>query len=252
MTAAERILHSLGIADPREIDLEAIAWDQGAVVNYRPLKSCEARIVGNARNAVISVNCCSPETRQRFSIGHELGHWHHDRGRTLFCDKEDIGNYAGSALNPERLADQFASDLLLPGFLFAPRLRKIKKPTLTAVRQLADEFQASRTATLMKMTLANAFPMVIVCYKPTMERRWFERAPMLQPWWMPVRTLDTETFAADMLLKGAAEQSLPRKMPADAWFDFKNAGRFEVTEQSFLLPENEILALLTLPDEAIA
>jgi hypothetical protein len=37
MTTAERFLQSLGVTDPQEIDLEAIAWTQGVVVNYRPL-----------------------------------------------------------------------------------------------------------------------------------------------------------------------------------------------------------------------
>jgi Zn-dependent peptidase ImmA (M78 family) len=59
----------------------------------------------------------------------------------LFCDKHDIGNFAGSALNPERQADAFASDLILPNFLLTPRLQKIKKPTLAAARELSDEFR---------------------------------------------------------------------------------------------------------------
>jgi hypothetical protein len=36
-------------------------------------------------------------------------------------------------------------------------------------------------------------------------------------------------------------------MPADAWFDFKGSDRFEVTEQSFLLPNEEILTILICP-----
>src|SRR5277367_5302366 len=118
-TAGERILQSLGIADPRDIDLDAIAWTQGAIVNYRPLKSCEARIIGSSKRAVISVNSRSPERRRRFSLAHELGHWHYHRTRILFCDKHDIGNLAGSAISPERQADVFASDLILPNFLLA-------------------------------------------------------------------------------------------------------------------------------------
>jgi hypothetical protein len=55
-----------------------------------------------------------------------------------------------------------------------------------------------------------------------------------------------------MLFNGAAEQNFPRKMPADAWFDFKGADRYDVEEQSFLLPDDEILTILKLPDEAIA
>jgi Zn-dependent peptidase ImmA (M78 family) len=251
-TAAERILHALGITDPQDIDLEAIAWTQGAVVNYRPLENCEARIIGSSRKAVISVNSRSPEGRRRFSLAHELGHWHHHRGRMLFCDKQDIGNFAGSAINPERQADAFASDLILPNFLLAPRIQKIKKPTLASARELSDEFCASLTSTLLKMTLSNTFPMIIACYNKTMTRRWLEKAPMIQPWWLPAQMLDPQTFAADMLLNKAPEQKFPRKMPADAWFDFKGAGRFEVSEQSFLLPDDEILAVLTLPGEAVA
>jgi len=251
LTAAERILRSLGIADPQEIDLDAIAWTQGAVVNYRPLEGCEARILGSARKAVISVNSRSPERRRRFSLAHELGHWHYHRGQILFCGKDDIGNFANDALNPERHADTFASDLILPNYLLIPRIQKLKKVTLAAARQISDEFCTSLTATLLKMTLSNQFPMVIACYNKA-KRRWFEKAPMIQPWWLPLRALDRQTFAADMLFNGAAEENFPRKMPADAWFDFKGSDRFDVTEQSFLLPDEELLAVLMLPDAAAA
>ncbi len=45
---AERVLASLGITEPREIDVEAIAWHLGAKVKYRELDTCEARIWGMA------------------------------------------------------------------------------------------------------------------------------------------------------------------------------------------------------------
>jgi hypothetical protein len=54
-----------------------------------------------------------------------------------------------------------------------------------------------------------------------------------------------------MLFNDAPEQNFPRKMPADAWFDFKGCDRFEVEEQSFMLPDEEILTILRLPDEAL-
>jgi hypothetical protein len=98
LTAAERILMGLGISDPKEIDLEAIAWTRGALVEYRPLDGCEATIVGSARKAVIAVNSRSSPERRRFSVGHELGHWHHDRGRVLYCGSKDMENRADDAL----------------------------------------------------------------------------------------------------------------------------------------------------------
>jgi Zn-dependent peptidase ImmA (M78 family) len=155
------MLIDLGISEPKEIDLDATAWTKGAIVNYRPIDNCEATIVGSKRRAVISVNSRSIPERRRFSLAHELGHWHYHRGRILFCGKNDVCNFANDALNPERQADSFASDLILPGFMIEPRLRKMKRPTLAAARELAEKFHASLTATLVKMTILNHFPMII-------------------------------------------------------------------------------------------
>lgn len=116
--------------------------------------------------------------RRRFSLGHELGHWHHHRGRVLFCGKNDVCNFSNDALNPERHADDFASDLILPNFMVRPRLRKMKRLTLAASRELADEFDVSLTATLVKMTALNHFPMVIVCHNKR-ERVWYKASPMI-------------------------------------------------------------------------
>jgi Zn-dependent peptidase ImmA (M78 family) len=102
----------------------------------------------------------------------------------LLCGKNDVCNFENDALNPERQADDFASDLVLPPFMVEPRLRKMKRPTLAEARELAEGFCASQTATLVKMTVLNRFPMVIVCHNKT-RRRWFERSKMIQPWWFP-------------------------------------------------------------------
>jgi Zn-dependent peptidase ImmA (M78 family) len=61
----------------------------------------------------------------------------------LFCGKNDVCNFANDALNPERQADGFASDLILPTYMVDPRLRKTKRLTLAAARELADEFCTS-------------------------------------------------------------------------------------------------------------
>jgi Zn-dependent peptidase ImmA (M78 family) len=108
-TPAERMLIELGISEPKEIDLDAIAWTRGAVVNYRPMDDCEATIVGSMRRAVNSINCRSMPERRRFSLAHEIGHWHYHRGRILFCGKNDVCNFANDALDPERRADEFAT-----------------------------------------------------------------------------------------------------------------------------------------------
>jgi hypothetical protein len=43
------------------------------------------------------------------------------------------------------------------------------------VRELASDFQASLTATFLKIVTVDLFPIVIVCHDKT-RRRWFRRA----------------------------------------------------------------------------
>lgn len=247
MRPAERLLTALGIERPDQIDLEAIAWERGALVKYRPLDRCEAQIVGSHRRAIITVNSRSIPTRRRFSLAHELGHWHHHRGQLLFCDEGDIGNPTRGALDPESQADQFASDLLLPGFMVRSRIVKMKKLVLASVREIAEEFNVSLTATLLKLADSDQFPIMIVCHN-RQRRRWFRAAPMIPGWWFPNDDLDAESIAFEMLFGGAPEISYAQKIGADAWFSFRGADRHEVREQSFLLPNDEVLTLLTLPE----
>jgi len=74
---------------------------------------------------------------------------------------------------------------------------------------------------------------------------------MIPRWWFPNNELDAESIAFDMLFGGAAEISYARKIGADAWFEFRGVDRYEIQEQSFLLPNEEVLTLLILPSDAL-
>jgi hypothetical protein len=245
---AEQLLVELGISDPRQIDLDAIAWHLGAAVRYRHMDSADATIVGSNRRAVIAVNSSRIETRQRFSLAHEIGHWHHHRGRILFCTPKDIDDPARAANDPERQADRFASDLILPPYLLRPRLAKLKRVELGAMHGIANEFGASMTATLLKVVDQNLFPIIVVCHGKT-GRRWFRRSAMIPDAWFPQYELDSQSYALDMIYRRSPEQTTPRNIRAGAWFDFKDADRHDVREQSFPLPNAEVLTILTLPSE---
>jgi hypothetical protein len=184
-------------------------------------------------------------------LAHELGHWHFHKGRVLYCGPGDVETSGvADIFNPERQADDFASDLILPNYLFRPLAVKLRKPTLSLVREIADEFQASMTATYLKLTQANLFPLIVVCHGKA-GRRWFRRAQSIANWWFPRADLDSESFAFDMVFKKVSERSYPSKIGADAWFDFCNCDRYEIFEQSFHLPNEEVLTVLTLPADAL-
>jgi hypothetical protein len=44
---------------------------------------------------------------------------------------------------------------------------------------------------------------------------------------------------------------LPLRAACEAWFDFKGSDRYQVDEESFLLPNEEVLTILKLPGEAL-
>jgi hypothetical protein len=71
---------------------------------------------------------------------------------------------------------------------------------------------------------------------------------MIPEWWFPREDLDADSFAFGILHDRASEDTFPRKNGAGAWFDFRNVDRYEIHEQSFPLPNDEVLTVLTIPE----
>jgi hypothetical protein len=247
ISAPERILQQFGVTEPREIDLEAIAWTLGAEVRYRPLDGCEARIVGNGDRAIITVNTRSSARRQRFSLGHEIGHWCHHRGRCLVCRADDIspGSEGRNAL--EKTADRYAANLLLPPYLLRPYLAKQKRLTFKAISDIANVFDSSLTATAIQIVESRMIPAILVCHG-TNGRRWFCRSGDVATIWFPQDQLDSESFAFDVLFGNKPDDLFPRKIGADAWFDRRGADKYELHEQSMRTNNDEVLTLLLIEE----
>ncbi|MEN2989346.1 ImmA/IrrE family metallo-endopeptidase [Tistrella sp. BH-R2-4] len=245
LTHAERLLQELGITEPDEIDLDAIAFHVGARVRYRPLEGCEARIIGAGDQAIITVKVDSHPRRKRFSIAHELGHWHHHRGQCLVCRAEEMR--PGGALSPERVADGFAAHLLMPAYLFKPLARQHGRLTFKAVNALAEAFRTSQTATAIRLVESDHAPALLICHGAK-GRKWFTRAPSVPQRWFPQEALDADSFAFGVLFGSKPDDPMPRKIGADAWFDRRDAERFEVHEQTRRTGTDEVLTLILVSD----
>lgn len=245
LTLAERHLQELGITEPSEIDLEAIAYDRGARIRYCQLDGCEARIVGKGDRAIITVNTASSDQRQRFSIAHELGHWHYHRGQTLTCRVDEYRPQQTAGV--ERLADSYAADLILPHYLFRPRVREYRQLTLKAIDLLAEIFRTSFTATAIRLVECDHFPALLVCHSPE-GRRWFARAPHVPEHWFPKGELAPESSALDILYGRRHADPTPRTIRASAWFDGREAHRYEISEQTRRIAPGKALTLLVLRD----
>jgi Zn-dependent peptidase ImmA (M78 family) len=244
--SAIQLLDELGITEPHEIDLEAIAAYCGAYVVYETLTGSEARIVGNHDKAFITVNNSSNEARKRFSIGHELGHWMWDRSRIAFECTTSMQDGRWFGTDKESLANQFSADLILPASMFRPRAHR-RDSTLQTARELADEFQASLTATALRLVLYGTWPCMVVVHS-TNGLEWHRATQGIDGRFWPCKQLDSSSFAYD-LLRGAQTGLCHGLVDADVWINHPRAAQYEVIESSVLTSPDRVLTLLWWKNE---
>jgi hypothetical protein len=245
------LLEELGIEDPSDIQLEAIAQYCHATILYEPLEGAEARLIGYGSRALITVNSLSSSQRQRFSAAHELGHWMWDRGKMAFdCGPKmltDTGLPSEKLEdNPERRANRYAVDLLLPGRMFEHRAAN-RDLTLATVRELASEFQTSLTATAMRLVELTPAAAMLVCTEPG-RRKWYFRSPRVPQLLRPGHGVHPSTAAHEILHTGVPAVG-PRELPCDAWIEFENPKNHRLIEDAVRVGPQIVLSLLWWKDE---
>lgn len=241
-----KLLHDLGIDSPDDIDVEAIAQHCGATIVYAPLTGCEARIIGCGDRAIITIDSASSPARRRFSGGHELGHWMHDRGKALACTNAQLTSEWFTE-NPEKRANRYAADLLMPVFMFKPRANN-QPVTFTTINELAALFQTSVTATAIRLVEHGALPSMVIC-SDARGKKWFTRSEILPDTLWPNGSPGRETAAFDLHRNAAAAAQGPIDVNAAQWVTHPNAGRYVVTEDSIRSSSGLVLTLLSWQDE---
>lgn len=102
---------------------------------------------------------------QRFSVGHELGHFfldgHIDH---VLPDGKTLHESRGGFLSKDKYeleADHFSASLLMPRGLFSKEMREVKDG-LQGIEKLADKCKTSLTATAIRYTQCTNDPVAIV------------------------------------------------------------------------------------------
>lgn len=214
---AEFRIEQLGIAAPEDIDIEALAYDAGLEVRYEDLSGCAATLTGFGSRGIATIRPSGTPERDRFSIAHELGHWDLHRGRSFVCRLDDAADSLADGKQTEREADDYAAHLLMPGRLFRPLVKDLKKPGFDELRDLAQLFQASLLATSLRLVGVDTEPAFLINYDTQGNRRWYKRAPCVPAYWVPGKRLDDDAYTADVL-GGKPAPPRPRKQPAELWF----------------------------------
>jgi hypothetical protein len=246
--APAALLDELGITEPSDIAIEAIAQHCGATIVYETLDGCEARILGCGDRAIITINADASRERQRFSAGHELGHWMRDRGQVAFActDRNFVREWGDD--NPERRANRYAVDVLLPRKLFEKAARG-RPPTFESARALSGLFETSLTSTAIRLVELGDSPAMIVC-SDSPGRQWFFRSPSIPETLWPLTKPGAGSLAAKLLAGTLARSPSPEAVDADEWIDQAGAASYTLIEDSLRTRSGFVLTLLWWKDEA--
>lgn len=213
---ARRLIEDLGIKNPEEIDLEAIAFHLGVAVSQAPLLGAQARLVVRNGRGLIRINALNPYAgARRFAIAHELGHFelHRQRGDLRLCtDADFLSWYKSSSIETE--ANEFAAELLMPERLFRPRC-DVRKPHMGVVEGLARTFSTSLTSTAWRFVdLADEPCALVLCENGKIS--WAKRGAEFRGWIPNGMAVDPRTLTYDFFAKGKVWED-PDGVPGDAW-----------------------------------
>ncbi len=226
----EDILKELGIYEPDDIDLDFIAFSLGAEVKRSSLFDCEGNIIGTDRKAIITINEDASLTKQRFSLGHEIGHWINDRGKNLTyrCDTHDMRQYYikknNFRQNVEVRANQFSARLIMPTYIYQRYLNDLRI-TFETIKYIADLFHTSLTSTAIRLVEVSSLPCMLVCWRKDGKRLWFKRNTIVPEAIWPhdriVRLQSTFSFSSGL------------EVDADKWISTDGSENFTVIESVF-------------------
>ncbi|MBB5734277.1 hypothetical protein FHS61_003328 [Altererythrobacter atlanticus] len=131
-------------------------------------------------SGVILVNSKGSVQRQRFTIGHELGHYliiAHQPARAgqFTCSKSDmairVADRDNRARRMEMEANRFSAGILMPLARFKPDMRNLGTPALEHVFALATRYNMSKEATALQYVLHHDDVCAVIVSKDGIVRR---------------------------------------------------------------------------------
>jgi hypothetical protein len=229
--AARQVLRAFWVQKPDDIDVLAFAAKSRLSIIEGGLDTSDGRIVANAgqpgfiriRSGISSVG------RSRFIIAHELGHFHLHKRATYTDNPRNLSSYGPGSIESE--ANFFASELLMPNFLFEERVRKIA-PSHANLQQLADEFRTSELSTAIQYLSYTKEPCALVFAKHGQ----IEWKHGNSAWEWPIRDVDVHKFsgAGEFFANGTIRTGMI-ETPAGAWIPQFRIGGDETIREDALV-----------------
>jgi len=239
---------------PIPVPIEELATAVGITdIHWLETAGFEGGLITQPERAsgVILVNNNGSEQRQRFTIGHELGHYliiAHQPARAgqFTCSKADMAiREAGREDRARRMemeANRFSAGMLMPLMRFKPDMRNLGAPSLEHVFTLAERYNMSKEATALHYALHQDAVCAVIISKDEVVKRIYKpsRFPFID---VRIGTRLPSTSLAARLASG--RQSDWDDVSSGVWLNVEPGGRRQsLQEQAYRLHGGWLMTLL--------
>ena len=163
-TIVERLLEQTNNTKP-PIDVRGIVRSLNITLREEHLEDISGLIFREGTQVIIGINNGHGETRKRFTVAHELGHYYLHSNNPLFVDKVFAvklrDHISSEAISIEEIeANAFAAELLMPRRLLLNDLQKLQSGVLDydsdevmddIIQKLAHDYQVSKQAMTIRL-----------------------------------------------------------------------------------------------------
>lgn len=154
------------------------------IVSIEPLstQSFEGMLLKKDWQGFIFYNSSSPESRQRFTIGHELGHWmipSHLIGNQLSCTKQQLSSFYSKGKSiPKEIrieieANRFSAQVLMPEKEFRVDINKAE-PDLRHLFLVSQKYNVSMVACCLRFRELSDYACAIIQHQNFVIKRIFK------------------------------------------------------------------------------
>jgi Zn-dependent peptidase ImmA (M78 family) len=245
---ANKLLDSLGWIKPGDLTLTEIAYASNADVKEADLGGSQGRILMNNGNSIITIDSkVKLESKRNFILAHEIGHLIlHKNITPLFSDTNKTLNDWYAKGKQEIEANQFASELLMPSNLFKIKVAG-KTLNLDLIRETADFFKTSQTATLLKYKDLGDFSVSII-YLENGIVKWKSESTGFPFKFLPYGSKVPDGSVAGDFFNGLGLEEEPVLIEAIEWFpedyEIEEYMDTEIYEHNFRIGTNGLLCCL--------
>jgi IrrE N-terminal-like domain len=222
---------------PARPDLNQLAQELRLVVVEADTESFDGALLRSQNGLsgrILVKKTMREDGRKRFTIAHEIGHFVLHRERQISCFPGDIARWENTADDPERQADNFAAELLMPSPEVVKQIGDAS-PSFQLIISLADYFGTTLTATGRRYCEVTPYECAMV-WSVDGTIRWMHPSSRFRHWIGIGRALSEGTMARQML-DGDHIPTGMREVPAGEWIsDYRLPDGATIWEESRTMP----------------